>query len=170
MERPMDILDYGLSILFVGFNPSIQSGQTGHHYANPTNRFWKILFEAGLTERIYRPYEDHTLLAIGYGFTNIVHRPTRNAQEITKQEYAAGRMELKEKIQLFQPAIVCFVGKGVFLQYREIQKAPWGFQDASLVEGVREFAAPSSSGLVRMKTDEIASIYRLLNGGMQKRD
>ncbi|KZZ84279.1 mismatch-specific DNA-glycosylase [Bacillus sp. SJS] len=163
MERPMDLLDYGLKILFTGFNPSIQSGFTGHHYANRTNRFWKILFEAGLTDRIYQPEEDYTLLKKGFGFTNIVHRPTKNALEITKQEYAEGRLELMDKIKIYQPGIVCFVGKGVYLQYRSAKKAPWGFQKDPLISGVREFAAPSSSGLVRMKTEEIVSIYKMIS-------
>ncbi|MGD7008137.1 mismatch-specific DNA-glycosylase [Metabacillus sp. 84] len=158
----MDLLDYGMTILFTGFNPSVISGQTGHHYANPTNRFWKILFQSGLTKRLVRPEEDRTLLADGYGFTNIVHRPTKDASEITKQEYAAGRIELTDKIRKYKPGIVCFVGKGVYLQYKGIKKAPWGFQAEPLIEGVEEFAAPSSSGLVRMTTAEISAIYKEL--------
>lgn len=38
----------------------------------------------------------------------------------------------------------------------------WGFQDEPVVEGVRDFVAPSSSGLVRMKLEEIVSIYAQL--------
>jgi len=85
--RPIsDHLKEDLTILFVGFNPSIRSGELGHHYANPNNRFWKILFEAGLTPRKYEAAEDAKLLEIGYGFTNIVERPTKAADEITKEE------------------------------------------------------------------------------------
>lgn len=164
-KKPQPIPDHlrkGLDVLFIGFNPSIRSGETGHHYANPNNRFWKILHESGLTPRLYRPEEDGDLLSLGYGFTNIVARPTKEAAEITREEYAEGRAALKEKIRRYRPKAACFVGKGVYQQYSKRRNVHWGFQQETVVEGVRDFVAPSSSGLVRMKLDEIVSIYREL--------
>jgi len=161
--RPIsDHLKEDLTILFVGFNPSIRSGELGHHYANPNNRFWKILFEAGLTSRKYEAAEDAKLLEIGYGFTNIVERPTKAADEITKEEYKEGREVLKRKIKQYKPKVVCFVGKGVYQQYSGRKVAAWGKQLESVVPGVIDFVAPSSSGLVRMKVDEIIAIYKQL--------
>ena len=157
-----DHLEKNLDILFVGFNPSIRSGQTGHHYANPNNRFWKILFEAGLTDRKYHPSEDVALLGVGYGFTNIVARPTKGAADITKEEYKEGRIQLLEKITLFKPRIVCFVGKGVYQEYRQKRDVPWGLQKDPLSKETMEFVAPSSSGLVRMRIEDIIEIYREL--------
>ncbi|OCA85018.1 mismatch-specific DNA-glycosylase [Pseudobacillus wudalianchiensis] len=162
MEPIRDHLREDLDILFVGFNPSLRSGETGHHFANPHNRFWTILHRAGLTERKYSSEEDASLLNIGYGLTNIVARPTRNAEEITKEEYDEGRERLKKKISLYKPRIVCFVGKGVYQQYSGRKKVPWGMQAESIVPGVLDFVAPSSSGLVRMKIDEIIAIYKEL--------
>ncbi|EKN65293.1 mismatch-specific thymine-DNA glycosylate (mug) family protein [Neobacillus bataviensis LMG 21833] len=164
MNPISDHLKKNLDILFVGFNPSIRSGELGHHYANPNNRFWKILFEAGLTPRKYEAAEDAKLLEIGYGFTNIVDRPTKAADEITKEEYREGRENLKGKIEQYLPKVVCFVGKGVYQQYSGRKVAPWGKQDGSVVPGVIDFVAPSSSGLVRMKLDEIVAIYKQLGG------
>lgn len=151
-----------LHILFVGFNPSIRSGESGHHYANPRNRFWTIIEQAGITSRRYRAEEDRDLLQLGIGFTNIVARPTKTAAEITAAEYAEGRERLREKIQRYRPRCVCFVGKGVYEAYRNNKNVEWGFQPNSLVEGVQEFVAPSSSGLVRMKLEEIIDIYKVL--------
>ncbi|KMY54162.1 DNA glycosylase [Bacillus sp. FJAT-27231] len=162
MEPIRDHLREDLDILFVGFNPSLRSGETGHHFANPHNRFWTILHRAGLTERKYSSEEDASLLDIGYGLTNIVARPTRNAEEITKEEYSEGRERLKKKISLYKPRIVCFVGKGVYQQYSGKKKVSWGMQAESIVPGVLDFVAPSSSGLVRMKIDEIIAIYKEL--------
>ncbi|MBD8005040.1 G/U mismatch-specific DNA glycosylase [Bacillus norwichensis] len=159
-----DHIKKGLSILFIGFNPSIRSSETGHHYANPSNRFWKILHQSGLTERKFDPSEDGTLLEIGYGFTNIVPRPTRNAQEITAEEYRAGREVLVEKISFYHPKVACFVGKGVYQQYSKRRNVAWGEQNTPIVPGTIEFVAPSSSGLVRMSVDEIAAIYRQMKG------
>lgn len=167
--RPIsDHLKEDLTILFVGFNPSIRSGELGHHYANPNNRFWKILFEAGLTPRKYEAAEDAKLLEIGYGFTNIVERPTKAADEITKEEYKEGREVLKRKIEQYKPKVVCFVGKGVYQQYSGRKVAEWGKQLESVVPGVSDFVAPSSSGLVRMKLDEIIAIYKQLAGFILK--
>ncbi|MBS4176818.1 G/U mismatch-specific DNA glycosylase [Lederbergia citrea] len=162
-----DHIKDNLNVLFVGFNPSIRSSETGHHFANPTNRFWSILYKAGITERKYEPTEDYKLLDIGYGLTNIVARPTRNAQEIEPEEYRAGKLQLIEKISLYKPKIVCFVGKGVYQEYSGKKYIPWGKQLNSTVPDTIDFVAPSSSGLVRMKIAEIAAIYselpKLLN-------
>lgn len=163
MPNIPDHIAPGLRILFVGFNPSIRSGETGHHYANPRNRFWTILHQAGLTPRLYKADEDGSLLELGYGFTNIVARPTGTAAEITANEYAEGREALRRKIEKYRPRIVCFVGKGVYEAYSGRRDVAWGFQAEPVVPGVREFVAPSSSGLVRMKLDEIVRLYLQLN-------
>ncbi|WP_409288155.1 G/U mismatch-specific DNA glycosylase [Peribacillus sp. SCS-37] len=169
MEFILDHLKPGLDVIFVGFNPSLRSGESGHHYANPNNRFWKILYQSGLTDRKYSSEEDYKLLDIGYGFTNIVSRPTKAADEITKEEYARGREELKDKIERFRPHCVCFVGKGVYLEYSLRKKAGWGFQDMDMVSGVRDFAAPSSSGLVRIPLEDIVGVYKELADYLNER-
>ena len=158
-----DHLDVGLSILFIGFNPSITSGETGHHYAYKGNRFWRILERSGLTHRLYHPEEDQDLLKLGYGFTNIVARPTRGVEDITREEYAEGRQILRQKLEQYRPDIACFVGKGVYTQYSKRTKVEWGFQDDPVVPEIQEFVAPSSSGLVRMSMDEIVAIYAQLS-------
>ncbi|WP_093212406.1 G/U mismatch-specific DNA glycosylase [Sediminibacillus albus] len=162
MQPIPDHLQKQLNVLFVGFNPSLKSSETGHHYANPNNRFWTILYRAGLTPRKLTAAEDVRLLDFGYGLTNIVSRPTKEAAEITKQEYQQGRVELKKKIAYYQPKVVCFVGKGVYQQYSKRRKVSWGVQEQSVTNGCIEFVAPSSSGLVRMKMEEIVDIYRQL--------
>ncbi len=151
-----------LSILFIGYNPSLRSSETGHHYANPNNRFWKILHQSGLTPRLYKPEEDGDLLRLGYGFTNIVPRPTRTAEEITKEEYLAGKQRLHALLEKRRPAVACFVGKGVYVQYSGRHRADWGFQPEPLLPGVLGFVAPSSSGLVRMSMEDYVAIFRPL--------
>ncbi len=155
-----DHIAEGLRILFVGYNPSIRSGETGHHYANPSNRFYRILLQAGLTPRLYKPQEDGDLLEIGYGFTNIVARPSLTAAEITAVEYREGRHILREKIESYRPKVVCFVGKGVYEQYSGRRGISWGSQPHPIVEGVIDYVCPSSSGLVRMKLEDMVAIYR----------
>jgi double-stranded uracil-DNA glycosylase len=161
MLKPVnDHIKEHLKILFVGFNPSIRSSETGHHFANPNNRFWRILHEAGLTPRRYNASEDSELLILGMGITNIVARPTKAADEITKEEYKEGKEILRKKIETLKPKVVCFVGKGVYQEYSGLKKVPWGKQEKAVVPGTIDFVAPSSSGLVRMKVEEIVEIYK----------
>jgi double-stranded uracil-DNA glycosylase len=157
-----DYVKANLDILFVGYNPSIRSAETGHHFANPNNRFWKILHESGLTPYKFRATEDYQLLGLGYGLTNIVARPTKTAQEITKEEYRLGKVELIDKIEKYKPRIICFVGKGVYQEYSGQKVIKWGIQEKQVVEGTVDFVAPSSSGLVRMNMEEIIAIYHQL--------
>ena len=163
LEPIPDHLQEDLKILFVGFNPSIRSSETGFHYANPNNRFWKILYEAGLTPRKYRPEENRDLLALGYGLTNIVARPTKEAAEISRAEYTEGAELLEQKIRKFRPTAVCFVGKGVYQQFSNRKAVSWGLQKEPVIPGIVEYVAPSSSGLVRIKLDDIVEIYSGLN-------
>ena len=157
-----DYLEKKLKIIFIGFNPSIKSGESGHHFANPNNRFWKILELSGILPRRFGPDEDYKLLDHGYGLTNIVARPTQAAADLTKQEYEEGKAILLKKLTHYQPIIACYVGKGVYEKMTPKKAIPWGKQDVSLLPCTIDFVAPSSSGLVRMPIDDIVSIYKEL--------
>lgn len=154
----------GLRVIFIGFNPSLASYARGFNYAGRNNRFYRILHEAGLTDRLFTPEESPELLDYGYGFTNIVARPTKRADDIRPEEYREGRLILRKKLERFRPQFACYVGKGVYTQFarRRGSDVAWGLQTDQVVEGVHDFVAPSSSGLVRMKLAEQAAIYRQL--------
>src|SRR5437870_10366385 len=89
-----DVLAPGLRVLFVGINPGLYSGATGHHFARPGNRFWKALRGAGFTDRLYSPFEDRKLLGLGIGVTNLVARTTATADELTPEELREGAERL----------------------------------------------------------------------------
>ena len=153
-----------MRVLFVGFNPSLRSCARGYNYAGRSNRFYRILHLAGLTERLYAPEECFDLLRdCGYGFTNIVGRPTKSAADIAPAEYRAGAAVLRAKLERFRPRVACYVGKGVFAEFSGRRAGvAWGFGEPPQIAGVRDFVAPSSSGLVRMRLEEQAAVYRLL--------
>lgn len=156
-------LTSGMVILFIGFNPSLTSYEQGFNYAGRNNRFYRVLYESGLTSRLYKPEESPQLLEdYGYGFTNIVARPTRRADELTREEYTKGREVLRQKLAHYQPRFACYVGKGVYEQFAQIHKLAWGLQRACLVDSVSDFVAPSTSGLVRMTLAQQVSIYSRL--------
>lgn len=154
-------LHENMLILFIGFNPSLTSYECGFNYAGKNNRFYTVLYQSGITTRLYAPEESHRLLIdYGYGFTNIVTRPTKRADELTKADYDHGRVVLHEKLCQYKPVIACYVGKGVYEQFSHPRKKiPWGFQPTSIVNGILDFVGPSTSGLVRMKLCEQVCIY-----------
>ncbi|MCB0052800.1 MAG: hypothetical protein KDE24_25025, partial [Caldilinea sp.] len=53
-----DVIAPGLRVLFVGINPGLYSGWSGHHFARPGNRFWPTLHAAGFTPRLLHPSEE----------------------------------------------------------------------------------------------------------------
>lgn len=146
MKEIGDIIDYNLRILFVGFNPGLRSSETGHHFAGYSNRFWKLLYQSGLTPKQFQPEEGCLLLSLGLGITNIVSRPSREAAEITKEEYAAGREELKRKFTVYTPRVACYEGIGVYRQFAQVKDIVCGRQTQNVVAGVIDFVVPSPSG------------------------
>ena len=74
-----DLIAVDLRVLFCGINPSLYSAAAGHHFARPGNRFWPALHAGGFTPRLLAPAEEHELLALGCGITNVVARATANA-------------------------------------------------------------------------------------------
>jgi len=162
-SKPLaDIIKPGLTVLFIGYNPSPRSAEQGHHYAGRNNRFWELLFRAGLTPEKLDCGRDMELLNYGYGSTNIVERPTKSADQITREEYLTGRVTLKEILAKYKPKIACYVGIGVYKAFAGKTKVSWGLQEGQLVPGVRDFVAPSSSGLNRMSLQDQVAIYREL--------
>ena len=158
----VDLLRPGLKLVFCGYNPSLTSGRSGNHYAHPGNRFWRVLLASGVTDRLYEPQEDETLLGIGIGFTNLCSRPTRRADELTREEIRSGAFALRQKLEQFQPQVVAYTGIGVYKWFRATSKVSWGVQSASAVPGATDVVVPSPSGLNRMRLEELAEHYRVL--------
>ena len=97
-------------MLFVGINPGVRSATTGHHFAGPSNRFWKLLWEARLTPEPFTHEDDVRLPELGMGVTNLVARPSPGIDVLKPAEYIAGWKVLERKIAHFRPAVVALVG------------------------------------------------------------
>ncbi len=149
--------------MFCGYNPSLTSGRSGHHYAHPGNRFWRVLFASGITDRLYGPEEDELLPELlGIGFTNLASRPTRRADELTREEIRTGAAELRDKLERYNPRTVAYTGIGVYRWFRATSKVGWGLQEVSAVPCVTDVVVPSPSGLNRMSFEELVDHYRAL--------
>ena len=103
-----------LQVLFVGINPGLRSAAVDHHFAGPSNRFWKLLFESGLVPERLTFADDDRLPEWGYGVTNLVARPTAGIGDLDPEELLAGRDALVRKIRRLRPRIVALVGTTVY--------------------------------------------------------
>lgn len=157
-----DILAPGLAVVFLGSNPSIRAGQTGHYYAHPGNRFYPLLHEVGLTPRRLTPEEDGLLPGFGIGLTDLHARPSRRADDIPRETYIAGREATAAKIMQYRPRWLCCNGG---LVYRNLTgdraSLQYGPQEAT-VAGVPVFVVPSTSGLNCALTDARREAFSLL--------
>lgn len=113
-----DLLRPGLKIVFVGINPSLFSAQRGHYFARTTNRFWPCFSRSVLSlearqalgVETLKPEHDRLLPDYGFGFTDLVKRPTARADQLDRMELAAGVGGLTAKLERVQPRIACFHG------------------------------------------------------------
>ena len=151
-------------MLFVGINPGVRSALTGHHFAGFSNRFWKLLHQSGLVPESVTYLDDDRLTEWGYGITNVVARATPGIDELTPEEYAAGRLRLRAKVRRYHPDIVAFVGitvyRAMFPEHRGAVGI--GLQEERLGEAV-VFVLPNPSGRnANYSYDEMLRAYRAL--------
>jgi double-stranded uracil-DNA glycosylase len=114
LPRLRDRIRPGVRVLFVGINPGVRSALTGHHFAGYSNRFWKLLYEAGVVPEPITYEHDDRMPEWGFGITNIVPRPSPGIDTLTTAEYIEGRARLRRKIARHRPKVVAMVGVTVF--------------------------------------------------------
>lgn len=141
-----DAVRPGIRVLFVGINPGMRSAAIGHHFAGYSNRFWPLLFDAGLVSERLRAEDDERLPEWGLGITNLVPRATPGIDTIARAEYAAGLAGLRRKVRRLRPVIVAFVGVSLYRFIFE-RKGPVELgATAERFEGARVFVVPNPSG------------------------
>jgi TDG/mug DNA glycosylase family protein len=153
-----DLLRGGLDVVFVGINPGLYSARQGHYFARRTNRFWPAFSRSILSAAARRslgvlalvPEHDAALLDHGFGFTDVVKRPTGNAAQLQPGELAAAAPLLLEKLAAHQPRVACFHG---LTGYRPFARTVFGDATNAPALGIqsctigamRFFVAPNPS-------------------------
>jgi TDG/mug DNA glycosylase family protein len=172
--RLTDRIQPGVRVLLVGINPGVRSAQTGHHFAGPSNRFWKLLYESGLVSERIAFADDGRLPEWGLGVTNVIARPSPGIDELRPGEYLEGWRALEAKIDRFRPAIVAFVGVTLYrMLWKTLGAAPApaiepGFQHAT-VHGARIFVLPNPSGRnANFTYAEMLDAFRALRNAMDE--
>lgn len=153
MRTLPDLLAPGLTLVFVGLNPSEYSAREGHYFANPRNRFWPAFNRSALLPpalgRPCAPPDDAALLEHGIGFTDVVKRPTPQGSGLKAADYRRWAPLLRGKLLNCQPRLVCFHGLmayKAYLRYAEGEKAaPQLGLQPRLVGESGVFVAPNPS-------------------------
>lgn len=154
------LLRPGLRVVFIGYNPGLESARRGHYYAHGGNAFWRHLNASGLVPRPVGCEDDRGLLELaGIGFTDLCRRPTLRASELAPGERREGALRLLQELEAAAPAVAAFGGRQLyawFLQHAlgaapsEVEHRPWGRQPERLAGGATTpWLLPSSSGLSR---------------------
>ena len=141
-----DVLAPGLDVVFVGINPGLWSGATGHHFARPGNRFWRAMQLGGFTREVMSPFDDALLPSIGLGITNLVARATAAADELDTGELRAGAERLVARLEPLTPRAIAILGIGAYRMGFASPDAALGRQDGSLA-AAELWVLPNPSGL-----------------------
>ena len=101
------------------------SAHTGFHFAHPGNRFWKVIHQAGFTDRLLKPEEELQLLDTRCGITMLVERPTVQASEVELLEPATVVVNWSEKWKSISRALA-ILGKQAFEKAFQVRGVKWG--------------------------------------------
>lgn len=161
-----DLVGPGLRLLFVGINPGLWTAATQTHFAHPGNRFYPALLLGGVIEReIDRgagmsDADRRHLIERGIGITNIVHRATAKASELTVDELRAGGEQLRRFVRDHRPAVVAVAGVTAYRTAFREPTARIGRRDEPF-EGAELWIVPNPSGLNAHETvDTLGLAYR----------
>ncbi|MDE1862213.1 MAG: hypothetical protein KGI33_04805 [Thaumarchaeota archaeon] len=128
----------GMGVLFVGINPHPGSYRRGIPFSN-NKMFWYILSRAGAIDedaeelkddkRLKRVYETRFSQVYGYGFLNVINRPTVDISMLERGEERNGRRKILGAIRDYRPQVVCFIGKVAYEKFTGTRNFGFGWQD-----------------------------------------
>lgn len=143
-----DIIKENLNVLFCGINPGLKSASDGHHFSGRSNRFWKVLHQAGFTPYQIEAINDFTILDFQFGLTTAVARATSRADQLSKKEFDDAIDIFKSKIEQFKPKYIAFLGKAAYKAFSGKKQIMWGLQSEDFC-GAKVWILPNPSGLNR---------------------
>ena len=157
-----DVIAPNLRVLFCGINPGLYTAAIGHHFGRPGNRFWPALFGAGFTPRLFSPWEEHELLTLGIGITNMVERTSATAVEVSTEEFIAGGARLSRIAIAMKPRVIAFLGIGAYRSAFQRPKAALGLQPER-IGTTALWVLPSPSGLnANHQLPDLITLFREL--------
>jgi TDG/mug DNA glycosylase family protein len=75
--------------------------------------------------------DDKRIIEFAIGLTDLVKRPTRTVAELTREDFAEGRIVLSQKLGEYVPHVIAFNGKNVYEQFAQ-RRVHLGLQKETL--------------------------------------
>lgn len=157
--------DHELKLLFVGINPGLWTAAVQTHFAHPGNRFYPALLRAGVLTAPIDPASGMTdaerdlMRERGIGITNVVHRATAKASELSVAELKEGGARLIALVEQHRPKVVAIAGITAYRAAFGQPKAVMGRQPETL-GGAELWVVPNPSGLNAHETvPSLAAAY-----------
>lgn len=132
-----------MKLVIVGCNPSESSVRVGHYYAGRVNQFWPVLYKGGVVPEPFDYHDDKRVIEFGIGLTDLVKRPTKTTAELTREDFAEGRIVLSQRLGEYTPHVIAFNGKLAFEQFAQ-RKCKFGLQK-DLLYGARVYVLPETN-------------------------
>lgn len=105
-----ELLQPGLRAVFVGINPAPITVDCGHYYQGRLGKqFWMRLQNYELTPDLPEGKEDEAAFREGFGFADLVRRPTKGAKDLSSDELHEGANQLLQRLLALgepRPAVV----------------------------------------------------------------
>ncbi len=140
-----DLLQPGLALVFCGTAAGKRSAAERAYYAHPGNLFWRALFEAGLTPRLFAAAEFPLLSQFGIGLTDLAKRHSGNDDELPPDAFDAPA--LFARIERHAPRLHAFTSKNAGRAALG-HAVGYGLQRGT-IGGTQLFVLPSPSGQAR---------------------
>jgi double-stranded uracil-DNA glycosylase len=139
-----DLLRKGMKLVIVSCNPTESAVRVGHYYSGRGNEFWPLLFDGRVIPEPFDYHDDKRVIEFGIGLTDLVKKPTKTPAELTRQDFAEGRIVLSQKLEEFAPQVVAFNGRETYEQFAQ-RKSKVGLQK-ELLYGARIYVLPQTGG------------------------
>ncbi len=167
MSALPDIMADHLDVVFCGINPALSAALAGHHFALRSNRFWRVLHQAGFTPDELRPEQDRSILQHRCGLTALVERPTARADQVSTAEFRAAATLFEAKIARYAPRFLAFLGKPAYAALSGRREIAWGRQPAPL-GGAVVWVLPNPSGRnLAFSLAQLVEAYRELHRAVE---
>ena len=160
MKTLPDYLRKGMKLVIVGCNPTESSVRAGHYYAGRSNQFWPTLHESGVVPEPFDYPDDRRIIEFGIGLTDLVKRPTKLVEELTREDFAEGRIVLSQKLEEYTPRVVAFHGKIAYENFAQ-RKCAFGLQK-ELLYGAQVYVLPCTTGPSAKAKSELLKHFRKL--------
>jgi TDG/mug DNA glycosylase family protein len=139
-----DVLGPSLRLVLCGTAASTVSAKASAYYANPQNKFWRILHETGLTPMQLQPQQFRELLRVRIGLTDLVKTHSGMDHQVRSGFGADARARLRGSILTYAPNFLAFTSKTAGENFLGGKRA-YGEQ-SEMLAATRIWILPSTSG------------------------